>query len=591
VESFSYGFSKSLITRVDVTRSDSIGHKRPRCTFSELSSSFENFIILGGSGDLATTKIIPGLFHLCKQYSALNGESNVPTISNQEISKLQPRIPYPRRHFKYHDFTVKLAARSDWSNDFLRKKLEIILLNENKDRSVEGEDFHTKLVDEFLRKCFYTRVDSYDVDEMSQLMSVVTEDDANNNKENAVEITNNNNNNNDNYNTDNSSNNDESDSVHNIVYFALPPKQYLPALQSIRSIQTFSENIPNNLKNPTSSSESKTIKIKNSKNADTGTDSDLLRIIHRFKNTVDIVLEKPIGYDSKTALEITELALSAVNNSSENLWCVDHYLAKDLASLIIPLKTSQNPLISRLFNDYLNSRLISRLDVIFSDTSILDGRSGYFDDCGIVRDILQNHLIQLLALVCCDTELDPRIYSEYFDDSNSDDSDNTKMSNVNNQNDNNASNNNINNNHWNLLSSENKSKIISKKRSEILSRIRDLRPSELEVGQYDSYKTEKGVKIGSTTSTFASSKMQVILFLIYCIIFSRSILYLISLPNPTLLIFFFSLQSNALPRSKLFLIFQFFSWNLTDPRSVVICGKALPSISQQVKALMKKNLL
>jgi glucose-6-phosphate 1-dehydrogenase len=506
VESFSYGFPKSLNKRVDVTRSDSIGHKHPRYRFVELLSSFENFIILGGSGDLATTKIIPGLFHLCKQYSALNGESNVPTISSQEISKLQPRIPYPRRHFNYHDFTVKLAARSDWSNDFLRKKLEIILLNENNDRSVEGEDFHTKLVDEFLRKCYYTRVDSYDVDEMSQLMSVVTENNLNN-KENAVEITNNINNDNDDDSTDNSSDNDESDSVRNIVYFALPPKQYLPALQSIRSIQTFSENIPNNLKKFVSSSESKTTEI-NSKNTDTDTDSNL-RIKHRIKNTVDIVLEKPIGYDSKTALEITELALSAVDNFSENLWCVDHYLAKDLATLIIPLRTSQNPLISRLFNDYLYPTLVSRLDVIFSDTSTLDGRSGYFDDCGIVRDILQNHLIQLLALVCCDTVLDPRIYSEYFDDIDSDDSDNTTISNVNNQFNINANNHNINNNYWNLLSTENKSKIISKKRSEILSRIRDLRPSELEVGQYDSYQTEKGVKIGSTTSTFASSKMQV----------------------------------------------------------------------------------
>ena len=524
VKSYSYGFSKSSITRVDDVRGDSIGRKHPRCRFLELSSTFENFIILGGSGDLATTKIIPGLFHLCKQYSTLNENRNVLTSNNQETLTLQTRIPYLSRHFTYKDFTVKLAARSDWSDDFLRKKLEIVLLNENKDRTPEGEASHGKLVEEFLGKCFYTRVDSYDVEEMSQLMSIIKEDEKekenntinsnkkhnnnvdSNNKENLDEIdinSNNNDNNNNNDENGDNSENDESDSIRNIVYFALPPKQYLPALHSIRSILTLSEKVPQNPKN-----------LKNSRIS---------------KNIVDVILEKPIGYDSKTALEITELALLAVNNFGENLWCVDHYLAKDLASAIIPLKTSQNPLISRLFHDYLNSNYISKLDVIFSDTSILDGRSGYFDDCGIVRDILQNHLIQLLALLCCDTELDPRFFFEYFNSSssiNNDDKKENKSKNhrnddnnndINNNNNNNKDNNNIKNN-WKLLSPENKSKIISEKRSEILSTIPALLPSELTVGQYDSYKTEKGVKMGSKTSTFASSKIQVIYLFIYFLI-------------------------------------------------------------------------
>jgi glucose-6-phosphate 1-dehydrogenase len=533
VKSYSYGFSKSSITRVDDVKGDSIGRKHPRCRFLELSSTFENFIILGGSGDLATTKIIPGLFHLCKQYSTLNENRNVLTSNNQETLTLQTRIPYLSRHFTYKDFTVKLAARSDWSDDFLRKKLEIVLLNENKDRTPKGEAFHGKLVEEFLGKCFYTRVDSYDVEEMSQLMSIIKEDEKEkvknninsnkndnnnidtNNKKKLDEIDSNSNNNDNNNNNGDSSENDESDSTRNIVYFALPPKQYLPALHSIRSILTLSEKIPKDLKNSRIS-----------------------------KNIVDVILEKPIGYDSKTALEITELALLAVNNLGENLWCVDHYLAKDLASAIIPLKTSQNPLISRLFHDYLNSNYISKLDVIFSDTSILDGRSGYFDDCGIVRDILQNHLIQLLALLCCDTELDPRFLLEYFNSSNSannDDKNENKNENDHNDENNNDINNNNNDsnnikNNWKLLSPENKSKIISEKRSEILSTIPALLPSELTVGQYDSYKTEKGVKMGSKTSTFASSKIQVIYLFIY--LFLHFIPFLFFSRDPLLLFFF-----------------------------------------------------
>ena len=64
-----------------------------------------------------------------------------------------------------------------------------------------------------------------------------------------------------------------------------------------------------------------------------------------------------------------------------------------MATAIIPLKISQIPLISKLCNDFLSDIYISKIDVIFSDTNILDGRSGYFDESGIIRDILQNHLI------------------------------------------------------------------------------------------------------------------------------------------------------------------------------------------------------
>ena len=449
----------------------------------------QNFVILGGSGDLATTKIIPGLFDLCKQYSVLRKSSNSRESPRQIGFDHDEASMKPSTAFNYDDFSVKLVARSAWSDDFLKDKLRNILSSNIKESS-SVKSLHDQLVSEFLAKCSYTCIESYDSTAMSNLLNTNT-----NKKKEEYD----------------SSGKVKVKNVRNIVYFALPPKQYLPALNAIKDIQNngiykFNEHdehqkIANSV--PTETSEAtneENVQNEHDCNNNDNNNDD------KNENLIEIVLEKPVGYDSATALEITELALSAVKNREKNIWCVDHYLAKDLAVAILPLKTSQIPSISRLFLEYWDNDYISDVNIIFSDTGILDGRSGYFDECGITRDILQNHLIQLLALICADIDmiLSFNTNTDYFDKDNNDND---------NDNDNNNSNSNNKNNHigkkWMDIKSDHRSNLISEMRSKILNSIPALLPTDLILGQYDSYSTEKGVKTNTKTSTFSSCQIQV----------------------------------------------------------------------------------
>ena len=495
------------------------------------SAISQNFVILGGSGDLATTKIIPGLFDLCKQFSVLSKSTNSSKSPRQIGFDHDAASMGPSTDFNYDDFSVKLAARSVWSDDFLKDKLRNIL-SSNIEESSAVKSLHDQLVSEFLAKCSYTCIESYDSTAMSNLL------DTHNSKEydNAGKV--------------------KVKKVRNIVYFALPPKQYLPALNAIKDIQNneiYEINEHDEHQKIENVITSETSEAKNEKNVVQDNDenhNDDNSNNDNNENLIEIVLEKPIGYDIATALEITKLALSAVKNREENIWCVDHYLAKDLAVAILPLKTSQIPSISRLFLEYWNKDYISDVNIIFSDTGILDGRSGYFDECGITRDILQNHLIQLLALLCADIDMilnfnenmdysdnlkkEMVIINDYIksnkilnndnneicitnntsSDINIDNNDNNNNNNDNDNNNNNHNNNDNNtNNHigkkWMDIKSDDRSNLVSEMRANILNSISPLQPTDLILGQYDSYSTEKGVKINTKTSTFSSCQIQV----------------------------------------------------------------------------------
>ena len=342
-----------------------------------------------------------------------------------------------------NDFTVNLVARSNWTTTYARDKLAVTLLK-NKREFTTPIQFITylKLVNNFLEKCTYTRIESYSDEEAISHLLGVTEG-LNNNDKNTKNVENDENTEND--------RSTENEKRRNILYFALPPNQYMPALTAIR-------NVRNSLIVSTDD---------NKKNLNNGF-------------LCEIVLEKPIGYDSNSALEILSLSM---DERRDNVWCVDHYLCKDLSVGIMPLKFSNIPVISRLFSDFFNSKYFSKCDIIFSDKNILDGRSGYFDGAGIIRDIIQNHLIQLLALICSDTK-DPK---------------HTK----------------------NLKKSE----IISELRNDVLTKIPKMRPSDLIIGQYEGYLSENGVGPGSVTETFASCTVKVRFLFNFLFIFFPLILF------------------------------------------------------------------
>jgi glucose-6-phosphate 1-dehydrogenase len=105
-----------------------------------------------------------------------------------------------------------------------------------------------------------------------------------------------------------------------------------------------------------------------------------------------IVLEKPFGEDLAEATELNSLLAGVI--PEEGVFRVDHFLA---------MTTVQNLLGTRLANRALepawNTAHIAEIDIVWEETLALEGRAGYYDGVGAMKDMLQNHLLQLLCLV------------------------------------------------------------------------------------------------------------------------------------------------------------------------------------------------
>jgi glucose-6-phosphate 1-dehydrogenase len=105
-----------------------------------------------------------------------------------------------------------------------------------------------------------------------------------------------------------------------------------------------------------------------------------------------VVLEKPFGTDLDSAISLNRLLDSMVPEHA--VFRVDHFLA---------MTTVQNLLGTRLANRVLeptwNSAHIDRVEIVWDESLALEGRAGYYDGVGALKDMLQNHLLQLLCLI------------------------------------------------------------------------------------------------------------------------------------------------------------------------------------------------
>ena len=164
-----------------------------------------------------------------------------------------------------------------------------------------------------------------------------------------------------------------------------------------------------------------------------------------------IVYEKPFGHDRESAHEINECIAESLNE--QQVYRIDHYLTKELVSNISLVRFT-----NCVFEPLWNNRYIDQVQIIVSEKLCVDGRGTYYDAYGAMRDVVQNHMIELLALIAMESP--EQLSGDY----------------------------------------------IRKRRARV---IQDMEVTDGILGQYDTYHKERGVAPGSKTETFAALRLAI----------------------------------------------------------------------------------
>ena len=104
-----------------------------------------------------------------------------------------------------------------------------------------------------------------------------------------------------------------------------------------------------------------------------------------------VVIEKPFGHDLASARELNEIVSSVFPASS--VFRIDHYLGKETVQNLMALRFA-----NQLFEPVWNNNYVSQVQITMAEDIGIGGRAGYYDGIGAARDVIQNHLLQLLAL-------------------------------------------------------------------------------------------------------------------------------------------------------------------------------------------------
>jgi glucose-6-phosphate 1-dehydrogenase len=169
---------------------------------------------------------------------------------------------------------------------------------------------------------------------------------------------------------------------------------------------------------------------------------------------VRLVIEKPFGVDGSTAAELGEVVHRCF--AEEQVYRIDHFLGKEAVQNLLTFRFA-NP----LFETAWNRDRIGRVEITVAESKGVDGRAEYYDRSGVVRDMLQNHLTQLLALVAMEPPPDFAPES------------------------------------------------IRSEKVKVLSSVRTLDHDDVSYAQYEGYHELDGVADDSRTPTYARAEMQV----------------------------------------------------------------------------------
>jgi glucose-6-phosphate 1-dehydrogenase len=167
-----------------------------------------------------------------------------------------------------------------------------------------------------------------------------------------------------------------------------------------------------------------------------------------------VVIEKPFGHDLATALELNRILNSVFPESA--IFRIDHYLGKE------PV---ENLLYFRFANSFLepiwNRDHVRRVQITMAEDFGVQGRGHFYEEAGAIRDVIQNHMLQVLSLLTMDAP------------------------------------------------AERSPEAVRDERARLLKSIKPLTPSHIVRGQFRGYRDEDGVAKDSTVETFAAVKLGV----------------------------------------------------------------------------------
>ncbi len=175
-----------------------------------------------------------------------------------------------------------------------------------------------------------------------------------------------------------------------------------------------------------------------------------------------VVIEKPFGTDLGSARDLNQLVLSHFDESQ--VYRIDHYLGKATVQNLLTFRFT-NPMFERLWN----RDQVEQVEITVSEDLGIGSRAGYYESAGVIRDMMQNHLTQLLALVA----MEPPNRFE--------------------------------------------ADLIRDEKVKVVEAIAPINPDDVVLGQYDAgtingsavkgYRQERGVDSGSVTPTFAGMRL------------------------------------------------------------------------------------
>ncbi len=112
-----------------------------------------------------------------------------------------------------------------------------------------------------------------------------------------------------------------------------------------------------------------------------------------------LVIEKPFGHDLASARELNELLMEHFDE--REIFRIDHYLGKETVQNMLALRFSNG-----IFEPIWNRQFVDHVQITVAESIGIEGRSGFYEQAGAIRDIFQNHLLQLLALTAMEPPID-----------------------------------------------------------------------------------------------------------------------------------------------------------------------------------------